>query len=38
MDDKLFASIIKYLDEEICPKNKDDKESQTQWRKLVNKY
>ena len=30
MDDKLFTSIIKYLDEGICPKDKEDKESQVQ--------
>jgi len=30
MDDKLFASIIKYLDQELIPKDKDIKKSQVQ--------
>ncbi len=38
MDDEVFDSIIKYLDQEIIPKDKDSKESQAQWRKLVEKY
>ena len=38
MDDELFASIIKYLDQGIMPKNKDNKESQVQWLRTVNKY
>ena len=38
MDDEVFASIIKYLDQEIMPKDKDSKESQVQWLKTVEKY
>ncbi len=38
MDDEVFASIIKYLDQGIIPKDKDSKESQVQWLKLVEKY
>ena len=38
MDDEVFASIIKYLDQRIMPKDKDSKESQDQWLKIVEKY
>ena len=38
MDDEVFASIIKYLDQGIMPKDKDTKESQVQWLKTVEKY
>src|SRR6266542_142006 len=38
MDDEVFASIIKYLDQGIMPKDKDSKESQAQWLKTVEKY
>ena len=38
MDDGVFASIIKYLDQGIMPKDKDSKESQIQWWNLVDKY
>ncbi len=38
MDDEVFASIIKYLDQRIMPKDKDSKESQVQWLKTVKKY
>src|SRR6266542_7050444 len=38
MDDKLFASIIKYVDQRIIPKDKDNKKSQDQWLKTVDKY
>ncbi len=38
MDDKVFASIIKYLDQKIMPKDKDSKEGQVQWLKTVGKY
>ncbi len=38
MDDEVFASIIKYLDQRIMPKDKDSKESQAQWLKTVEKY
>ena len=38
MDDEVFASIIKYLDQEIMPKDKNTKESQAQWWQLVEKY
>ena len=38
MDDEVFASIIKYLDQGIMPKDKDSKESQVQWLKTVGKY
>src|SRR6266540_6626063 len=38
MDNEIFASIIKYLDQRIKPKDKDSKESQEQWLKTVSKY
>ncbi len=38
MDDKVFAFIIKYLDQGIMPKDKDSKESQVQWLQTVEKY
>ncbi len=38
MDDEVFTSIIKYLDQGIMPKDKDSKESQVQWLKTVRKY
>ena len=38
MDDKVFTSIIKYLDQGIMPKDKDTKESQVQQRQTVEKY
>src|SRR6266540_7166719 len=38
MDDEVFASIIKYLDQGIMPKDKDSNESQVQWLKIVEKY
>src|SRR6266540_6358833 len=38
MDDEVFASIIKYLDQGIMPKDKDSKESQVQWLKTAEKY
>src|SRR6266542_4001133 len=38
MDDKVFAFIIKYLDQGIMPKDKDTKKSQVQWLKTVEKY
>src|SRR6266508_4143720 len=38
MDDKVFTSIIKYLDQGIMPEDKDSKESQIQWLKTVEKY
>ena len=38
MDDELFASITRYLDEGISPRDKDSKKSQDQWQKLVSKY
>ena len=38
MDDEVFASIIKYLDQGIMPKDKDSKENQVQWRQMVEKY
>jgi len=38
MDDKLFTSIIEYLGEGSILKDKDTKESQVQWQKLVGKY
>ena len=38
MDDEVFASIIKYLDQGIMPKDKDTKESQVQWLQTVEKY
>src|SRR6266498_1985421 len=38
MDDKVFASIIKYLDQGTMPKDKDSNESQVQWMKTVEKY
>ncbi len=38
MDDEVFTSIIKYLDQGIMLKDKDSKESQVQWLKTVNKY
>ncbi len=38
MDDELFAFIIKYLDKGIIPKDKDIKESQVQWQKLIENY
>src|SRR6266498_1294128 len=38
MDDEVFTSIIKYLDQGIMPKDKDGKESQVQWLKTVGKY
>src|SRR6266496_4796285 len=38
MDDEVFVSIIKYLDQGIMPKHKDSKESQAQWLKTVEKY
>ena len=38
MDDEVFASIIKYLDQKIMPKDKDSKEGQVQWLRTVEKY
>ncbi len=38
MEDEVFSSIIKYLDQGIMPKDKDSKESQDQWLKTVEKY
>ena len=38
MDDEVFASIIKYLDQGIMSKDKDSKEGQVQWLKTVGKY
>ena len=40
MDDEVFTSIIKFLDQGITcmPKDKDSKKSQDQWRKTVSKY
>src|SRR6266498_4822765 len=38
MDDEVFASIFKYLDQGIMPKDKNSKESQVQWLKMVEKY
>ncbi len=38
MDDEVFISIIKYLDQGIMSKNKNSKESQDQWLKIVSKY
>ena len=38
MNDELFTSIIKYLNQGIMPKDKESKESQVQWLKLVDKY
>ncbi len=38
MDDELFASITKYLDQKIMPKDKNSKESQVKWLKTVEKY
>ena len=38
MDDEVFASIIKCLDQGIMPKDKDSKEGQVQWLKTVEKY
>ncbi len=38
MDDEVFTSIIKYLDQGIMPKDKDSNESQVQWLKIVEKY
>src|SRR6266540_7074222 len=38
MDNEVFAFIIKYLDQEIMPKDKNSKESQVQWLKTVEKY
>ncbi len=38
MDDEVFDSIIKYLDQGIMSKDKDSKESQVQWLKTVSKY
>src|SRR6266498_160150 len=38
MDDEVFASIIKYLDQKIMLKDKDNKKSQVQWYKTVSKY
>ena len=38
MDNELFISIIKYLDQGIIPKNKDSKEGQVQQLKTVDKY
>src|SRR6266498_2150487 len=38
MDDKVFAFIIKYLEQGMMPKDKDSKESQAQWLKTVEKY
>ncbi len=38
MDDKLFAFITKYLDQELISKDKDTKESQVQQQKLASKY
>ncbi len=38
MDDEVFTSIIKYLDQGIMLKDKDSKESQVQWLKTVEKY
>src|SRR6266540_2987465 len=38
MDEEVFTSIIKYLDQGIIPKDKDTKESQALWLKTVDKY
>ena len=38
MDDEVFTSIIKYLDQGIMSKNKDSKESQVQQLKTVERY
>ena len=38
MDDEVFTSIIKYLDQGIMSKDKNSKESQVQWLKTVSKY
>ena len=38
MDDKVFASIIKYLDQGIMLKDKDSKKSQVQWLQTTQKY
>ena len=38
MDDELFAFITKYLEDRILSKNKNTKNSQVQWQKLVSKY
>ncbi len=38
MNDEVFTSIIKYLDQGIMLKDKDSKESQVQWLKIVKKY
>src|SRR6266498_762199 len=38
MDDELFVSITKYLDQGTIFKDKDTKESQVQWLKTVKKY
>ena len=38
MNDELFASIIKYLNQGIMPKDRDSKESQVQWLQAVEKY
>ncbi len=38
MDDELFTSITKYLDQGIVPKDKNSKKSQVQWLKTVDKY
>ncbi len=38
MNDILFASITKYLEEGIVPKDKDIKEKQVYWKKLIKKY
>ena len=38
MDDEVFIFITKYLGQGIMSKDKDSKESQVQWQKLVEKY
>ncbi len=38
MNDKIFTSITKYLDQGIMPKDKDSREDQVQWLKTVEKY
>src|SRR6266542_1542958 len=38
MNDELFVSITKYLNQGVMPKDKDSKESQDQWLKIVEKY
>ncbi len=38
MDNELFTSITRYLDQGIISKDKDNKESQVQWLKTISKY